>query len=53
MSNNKTAVHICQGRVSIQAHIQDMQMAVTSAQMAYAKSGNGFVQHVYLLTNLK
>ena len=53
MSNNKTAVHICQGQVSIQAHIQDMQMAVTSAQMAYAKSGNGFVQHVYLLTNSK
>ena len=35
MSNNKTAVHICQGQVSIQAHIQDMQMAVTSAQIQW------------------
>ena len=50
MSNNKTAVHIRQGWVSIQAHIQDMQIAVTSAQMAHAKSGNGFVQHAYLLS---
>jgi hypothetical protein len=33
MSNNKTAVHIRPWRVSTQAHIQDMQLAATSAQI--------------------
>ena len=33
MSNNKTAVHIRLWRVSAQAHIQNMQMAATSAQI--------------------
>ena len=33
MSNNKTAVHIRLWRVSTQAHIQNMQMAATSAQI--------------------
>ena len=33
MLNNKTAVHIRPWRVSTQAHIQNMQMAATSAQI--------------------
>jgi hypothetical protein len=33
MLNNKTAVHICLWQVSAQAHIQDMQIAATSAQI--------------------
>ena len=33
MSNNKTAVHMHPWQVSAQAHIQDMQMAVTSVQI--------------------
>ena len=33
MLNNKTAVHIRLWRVSAQAHIQNMQMAATSAQI--------------------
>jgi hypothetical protein len=33
MSNNKTAVHIHPWRVSAQVHIQNMQLAATSAQI--------------------
>ena len=33
MSNHKTTVHIHPWQVSAQAHIQDMQVAVTSAQI--------------------
>ena len=33
MLNSKTAVHICPWQVSAQAHIQNMQMAATSAQI--------------------